>query len=168
MIYKNNNSLPSQQKGATLFTALVFLTLMTIVSVSATKLSILDILVAGNNEQQMRLYQTTENDLHKLTTVSQLYKPLTKTPGHEFDETTGIYKIANPDNSNSLQQITDPGKRYECAGFSGQGVSIGPDVPPCDLYDFQVKSKLSNTSAVDRHNRGAGKEKPNPSKNSYL
>jgi hypothetical protein len=166
---KNRYKLVHKQKGATLFTALVFLTLMTIVSVSATKLSILDVLMAGNNQQRMQLYQETANDLVELTTVIELYKPLVKTPGHLFDPETGIYSLPKDSAKPHVEmQITDPGKTYSCKGFNGQATSIGPSVPPCDLYDFQVKSTKASSSVKDRHNRGAGKEKPNAKKNSYL
>ncbi len=161
----------SKQRGATLFTALVFLALMTIVGVSAAKVSMLDVLISGNNQRQMEVFQDTANDLKQLTDVRKLYKPLiAKIEGnftHSFDETTGVYK--NPDApSNSVQEITDTEKRYSCKGFRGEAVSIGPDTPPCDLYDFRVKNSLPGSSAKDVHNRGAGKEKPNGNKNSFL
>jgi len=160
-----------QQRGATLFTALVFLALMTIVGVSAAKVSMLDVLVSGNNQRQMEVFQDTANDLKQLADVRKLYKPLIgKIEGsttHSFDETTGKYTV--PDTaSNSIQEITDPDQRYDCLGFRGEAVSIGPDTPPCDLYDFNVKYKKQGTSAKDSHSRGAGKEKPNGNKNSYL
>ena len=160
----------SKQRGATLFTSLVFLILMTIVSVSATKIAMLDVLISGNNQQQMLLFQSTENDLKELTTVVQLYAPLINDPvSAKFNELTGIYELDLDSNKPHItQQITDKEKTYQCGGFAGQAISIGPNVPSCDLYDFQVKSRQQNTGVRDRHNRGAGKEKPNPNKNSYL
>ena len=162
--------LSRKQRGATLFTALIFLLLMTVVSVSATKIAMLDVLVAGNNQQQMMLYQSTSNDLKELTTVVKLYAPLVNNPvSAKFNETTGIYQLAADANKPHIeQQITDLNKRYSCGGFSGRAVSIGPSVSPCDLYDFQVKAGKANSGAKDQHNRGAGKEKPNPKKDSYL
>lgn len=157
----------NKQIGATLFTSLVFLSLMTIVSVTATKISMMDVLVAGNNQRQMEVYQDTSKDLKDLTTVVNLYKPLVKTPGDVFDQDTGIYVIPDTPSGKEMQ-ITDQNKRYSCGGFEGKAVSIGPSVSPCDLYDFQVKSGRVNTGARDQHNRGGGKEKPNPKKDSYL
>ena len=160
-----------KQRGATLFTALVFLALMTIVGVSAAKVSMLDVLISGNNQRQMEVFQDTANDLKQLADVRNLYKPIIgKVEGsttHIFDPVTGIYTLRDT-GSNSIQEITDPEKRYDCQGFRGEAVSIGPDTPPCDLYDFRVKYKEQGTSAKDVHNRGAGKEKPNGNKNSYL
>ena len=158
----------NKQKGATLFTALVFLILMSIVSVSATKLAMLDTLISGNNQVQMQLYQETENDLKQLTTVPELYVPMIPYP-MLFNDSTGVYKLPyDSDKPDIVQQITDTQKSYTCIGFSGQAISIGPDVPKCDLYDFQVITSKDASSAKDRHHRGAGKEKPNPNKNSTL
>ncbi len=159
---------PKKQKGATLFTALVFLTLMTVVTVSASKISMMDLIVSSNNQQEMMVFQTTDSDLKELTTVPKLYKPLVKTPNHEFDETTGVYEILDSTKPELEQQITDKEKRYQCGGFAGKAISIGPSVSPCDLYDFEVRTKMGHSGVKDRHNRGAGKEKPNPGKDSYL
>ena len=174
MIIKNNlkqrQKLFHKQRGATLFTSLVFLALMTVVSVSATKVSILDVLVAGNNQQQIRNFQDTENELKKLTRVEELMVPmLEETPADKFNTTTGIFSVPAKSGDHGVErEIRDTFKRYSCGGFEGQAVSVGPDVAPCDLYDFQVRQRSSNSGIRDRHNRGAGKEKPNASKNSYL
>ncbi len=156
----------AKQQGATLITVLIFLTLMTIVSVSATKISILDILAAGNEQQQSLLFQRAENKLKEITSVLKLYKPLTGANGASFSETTGEYQL--PGEQGVELKITDRHIRYECNGFNGKAISLGPSVPRCDLYDFEAIIKKRNTGADDRHNRGAGKEKPNPFKNSYL
>lgn len=159
------NSVPRKQRGATLFTALVFLALMTIVSVSATKISMLDILVSGNNEQQMRLFQTTENDLNGLSTPVKLLPVLSA----EGFGAPWIHEL--PTNSmkpHTKEEIASRNLEYYCGGFNGQAVSMGPDVPPCFLYDFKVEASLSNSGVKDKHIRGAGKEFPNTSRNSTL
>jgi hypothetical protein len=174
MIYESNKVLPSlivkkKQQGATLMTVMVFLMLMTVVAVSGSKIAILDVLVAGNDQQKMNLYQVTSTDLKKLTTVIQLYEPLVN---KTFSASTGEFNLTDSP-SGVTEVITDVSKGdpnifYECGGFSNKAVSIGSNVPPCYLYDFEVRSMLANSSAKDRHHRGAGKEKPNPRKNSTL
>lgn len=170
MITNRYLTLSNRQRGATLFTSLVFLALMTVVSVSATKVSILDVLVAGNNQQQIRNFQDTENTLKTLTRVSQLAVPmLNEAPSEKFDPETGIFTLPPISGQPEIErEIRDTFKRYPCGGFDDLAVSIGPDVSPCDLYDFKVKQKTANSSIRDRHNRGGGKEKPNSNKNSYL
>ena len=138
--------------------------------ITTLKVSLLDLLVAGNNQQQMRNFQDTENELKKLTRVEELMIPMIdETPGEEFNTTTGIWSVPPKAGDHGVErEIRDTFKRYTCGGFEGQAVSIGPDVAPCDLYDFQVRKRASNSGVRDRHNRGAGKEKPNANKNSYL
>ncbi len=172
-ISSNNNrsqgkQTQSKQRGATLITTLSFLALMTIVSVSAAKISILDVLQSSNELQKSILFQRAENGLKTITTVTKLYKPLTEEDGAEFAEDTGIYQLPDDLLADTELQITDKKIRYQCNGFNGKAISLGPSVPRCDLYDFSAKVKKSNSAARDRHNRGAGKEKPNPLKNSYL
>ena len=50
-VLRCKKSMHKSQQGATLITALTFLVLMTIVSVSASKISILDVLVSSNEQQ---------------------------------------------------------------------------------------------------------------------
>jgi len=78
---KSNRNFAKKQQGATLVTALVFLTLMTIVSVSAAKISMLDVLVSGNNQQQMVLYQKTSRDLNAHAKPTRLLKLLIEDEG---------------------------------------------------------------------------------------
>jgi len=168
--YKVQHNNLSRQKGATLITALSFLSLMTIVTVSATKVSILDILASSNDQQQALLFQRAENSLTEVTSVLKLYKPLVKKDGASFSGTTGEYNLPSANDNGFIyqQKITDKKIRYECNGFNGKAISLGPSVPRCDLYDFEAKVSKQNTAAKDQHNRGAGKEKPNLLKNSYL
>ena len=163
MTNHNSYKLLKKQKGATLFTALVFLTLMTIVSVSATKLSILDVLIAGNNQQQMELYQETSNDLNKHADPSILLPIL------QLNGVGAPWDITMPiDTLHPLrdEKIGNRVKDYYCAG-NGLATSVGPDTPPCFLFDFEVKNQKSNSSAKEMHRRGAGKEFPKASRNNY-
>lgn len=174
MINHSNKILPNirvkkKQQGAALMTVLVFLLVMTVVAVSGSKIAILDALVAGNDQQKMQLFQITSTDLKELTTVIELYEPLVE---KTFSATTGEFSLT--DSPTGVTEIItdvskgDPNIYYECGGFSNKAVSIGSNVPPCYLYDFEVSSSLANSSAKDQHNRGAGKEKPNSRKNSTL
>jgi len=90
--------------------------------------------------------------------------------GASFSDSTGEYLLSSTsENGFDVQQkITDKRVRYECDGFNGLALSLGPSVPRCDLYDFEATIRRQNTGSKARHNRGAGKEKPNSLKNSYL
>ena len=180
-INQNNKSLNSlkKQKGATLFTALVFLTLMTIITVSATKISITDILVASNDHQQMSIFHETENELTDFTATSRLITPLERedeglTFGNGGGTVNGVvtddktYSFSGAP-SETAEIITDLEELYACLR-DGVGSSIGPGAPNCRLYDFQIRKTSDKKKSVrDQHHRGAGKMVPNSkSKGSYL
>lgn len=171
MIYQNkecNRACLKKQQGATLVTVLVFLVIMTGLGVSASKIAVQDIMIAGNDQLQVDAYQETSNQLKKLTSVIELYVPLTGQGGAEFNDTTGVYKFplntADPHNDRQISRL----ERFPCNGFSGRPVSIGPDQAECDLFDFYVRRRMPDSSITERHNRGAAKEVPNISRNSYL
>jgi hypothetical protein len=172
MMIQPNNSLKlsrQKQEGATLISVMVFLILMTTVTVSSSKIALMDIMVASNDHKQMRNYQRTANELTELTSVSTLYEPLVE---RTFDSATGVFDISGTRHG-VTETITDISKGnddlyYFCQGFDGKAITIGPSAPRCYIYEFDAKSALKNTGVRDRHVRGAGKEKPNASKSSYL
>lgn len=170
-IIKNNFALGKRlkkQQGATLFTALIFLILMTIVSVSAAKISMLDILVAGNNQQRMMLYQDTSNQLKKMANIATLNSSFTEDGFTSNVDGNPTQFLVDDSPDNMEERITDMTLQYPCER-QGVGSSIGANTPPCDLYDFQVQSTLQGSGATDQHNRGAGKMVPNSgSKGSLL
>jgi Tfp pilus assembly protein PilX len=147
---------PNKQKGATLFTALAILIVLTIVSIFSTRMSIIDIKVSQNDEQQMMVYQEAENALKKITNPVKLYEwiEVRRTGnGAEWDgdiDTVHLKAKAN---------ITNLNTEYACVGKGG-AVSIGPEVPSCRLYDFHIDINKKGTGTRDIHHRGAGKEMP--------
>ena len=154
-----------RQKGATMITTLVFLLLMTIVTVSASKMSILDMLVSSNNQRQMEMFQQTENDLKLLTTPINFFTAYSANQhgvAWEHDFPTSSSK------PNTNEQIESRDLRYICGGFNGLAVTMGPNTSECYLYDFSVKVRAPNTGVRDNHLRGAGKEFPNPTRNNAI
>jgi len=95
---KNFKSVSNKQQGATLVTSLMMLTIMTIVGVSAVKVSSTEILIAGNEQEKMKLFQTTQTDLNELSTPLELLTPLVgevddEQNQAEFD-TNGEYTVS--------------------------------------------------------------------------
>ena len=159
-----------RQQGATLITALMMLLVMTIIGISAVKMSSINILIAGNDQQKLMLMQETETALNNLATPGKLIDPLINEEINgvvaQFDPETHEYPVPEPFKDNMAEIITDMDKLYGCEGFDGKAVSIGSDVPPCHLYDFKVKAQKNSARVVRR--RGAGKEVPNIAKHSFL
>ncbi len=152
---KNNPKLKSKQEGATLMVVMSFLVLMTIVTVSATKISILDVLVSGNDQQRVIAYNTAANDLTEYTQASALDEAYS----HDgFDNALQQYKAA--DSTPALTKyITDMEQTYYCER-DGLGSSLGGGAPECKLYDFQILLNQKNTGVREDHRNGGGKMVP--------
>jgi hypothetical protein len=153
---KGYSANPNKQKGATLFTALAILTVLTIVSLSSARMSIIDIKVASNDEQQMMIYQEAENALKKITKPVKLYEWIEAR--REDTSAKGIDDIITV-NLTAKTNITNIETEYACVG-KGSAVSIGPEVPSCELYDFHIDINKEGSGTRDIHHRGAGKEVP--------
>jgi len=166
---KSNRNFAKKQQGATLVTALVFLTLMTIVSVSAAKISMLDVLVSGNNQQQMVLYQKTSRDLNAHAKPTRLLKLLIEDEGEANnykEEWAYNFEVAE-NNPNTNEKITNRVIEYQCGAINGLATSQGSN-NSCRLFDFEVKTKKSNSNGRDRQVRGAGKEYPTAARNNLI
>ncbi|HFC93248.1 MAG TPA: hypothetical protein ENJ51_10615 [Leucothrix mucor] len=153
---KKHSVNPNKQKGATLFTALMILIALTIVGISSTRMSILDIKVSKNDEQQMMLYQEAENALKKITKPIKLYEWI---EARRADSSAHGIDDINTAHLKAKTNITNLNTEYACVGKGG-AVSIGPEVPFCGLYDFHIDINKKGTGSRDIHHRGAGKEMP--------
>ena len=151
-----NLNLPRKEQGATLFTALSILMVLTIISITSARISIIDIKVASNDEQQMMMYQEAENALKKITKPVKLYEWIEAR--RDNASAKGIADIATT-GLKAKTNITDLNTEYACVGKNG-AVSIGPEVPFCELYDFHIDINKEGLGTRDVHHRGAGKEVP--------
>lgn len=164
---KNHITNKSKQKGATLFTALVFLALMTIVSVSAAKISMFDVLVSGNNQQQMELFQETAREIDDHARPANLLKLVINTDAYSNPRVAWDHNYPSIAAKPNLQKsITNRVIEYPCGAINGLATSQGAG-NSCRLYDFEVRTRKQNSSARDRHARGGGKEYPTASRNNF-
>ncbi len=175
----NNQQLPNlhtpsaqRQRGMTLVTSLIFLVVMSIAGMMASKLSIIDTLIAKNNKEKILIYQETANDLKLLATIEKLHTPMVE---KKFDDTTGIFvSPANAAKPQTTELITDIGfdednNLYDCEGWAGRASSIGLGARKCDLFDFQISRQQKSMNGLkDKHHVGMGKEVPTASKYSNL
>ncbi len=153
-------SIAAKQKGATLFTALVFLALMTIVSVSAAKISMLDVFVSGNNQQQMELYQETARELDDHTDPAKLISLILDNEPYENANVDWNHDFPATALKPQIQEaISNRDVEYQCGAINGLATSQGSD-NKCHLFDFSVRAQKNGSSARDWHVRGAGKEYP--------
>ncbi|KAG1682748.1 Type IV pilus biogenesis factor PilY1 [Nymphon striatum] len=118
-------------------------------------------LIAGNDQQQMILYQETETRLKQLTSIHRLSQTFTNT-GFTSNDTadTQQYVFAESDKWQGFtESIQDMQASYPCEQ-GGKAMSLGPNMPVCDLYNFEVNAKKSNMGVKDIHHSGAGKMVP--------
>ncbi len=153
-----NTKFHKKQQGATLITALGLLMVMTIVGVTATKMSSIETLIAGNEQSKMKLFQETQSDLYKLTT------PLKLMPALQDDAlfVDGVYEVSN---EHSKKEFIAKLEGYTCKGIDGLPVSVGL---PCKLYDFKITTRSATGGAIEESHRGAGKEVPPVSVNCHI
>jgi hypothetical protein len=136
----------------------MMLVIMTIVGVSATKLSTIDILVASNEQQKMMLLQETANKLANLSNTKNISKALNNNSVFVGNITGHSNQFKVTDSKDGASQIiTDTKRRVRC-NRSGRGTSIG--LIDCRVFDFKVEMKKSHSSASDTQYQGVGKAVP--------
>ncbi len=150
----------TKQSGITLVTSLVMLLVVTLLGITAIKLSKTDLIVARNYQQQLTVYQAAETKLRQDVNFYHLYEWMLDNTKHP--------EKAEDQNLVSETLVVDLGRKYICKGRLSRAASIGPDAPPCKLFMFKIDSYLEGTGAKDSHYQGAGKQIPNASRGSYL
>lgn len=151
----------SKQSGVTLITSLMLLIVMTVFGVSAMKLSSIDSLIAGNDQQEMLLSQETQtqlNDFSRIINLSNTYSA-TGFQSRGSNVNQYIFDQTNIDGIKTDKIITNMNYNYACKR-SGLASSLGSDAPNCDLFDFFVELKSSYSSAKKSRHQGAGKMLP--------
>ena len=147
-----------QQSGITLITSLMMLLAMTIIGVTAIRLSTVDLLVANNYQQQLAVYQEAETKIRREVSFYRLHSWMTE--DKQPPETRKEAMVSNA-------EVTDLDRRYPCKGRSNLANSLGPDSPACKVFLFSVDANMEGTGARENHYQGAGKQFPNQSNGSY-
>ena len=163
MRIQNTFVVKKKQKGATLVTAMVFLVLMTIVGVSASRNSAQDALIAGNDQQRVEVRMSSAAVLRKKTTA---YTVISNMP-----EDTDSPIALEDDSINGVTVKTSINRpdvySYNCAGIDDRANSLGPDIN-CIVFDVVVRGYKEGSGAKNELVQGVGKEHPNVSDSSYL
>lgn len=167
---KNKINIALKQQGATtLLIALFILFVLTIVGISAVKITSLETLIAGNDQQQMILFQETETRLKQLSSIHRLSQTFTNTGFTSNDDADPQqYIFSEADKWKGFTEtIQDMQASYPCEQ-GGRAMSLGPNMPVCDLYNFEINAKKRNMGAKDIHHSGAGKMVPSKGGNGSL
>ena len=146
------------QSGITLITSLILLVAMTLIGVTAVKLSTIDLMVAHNYQQQLSVYQEAETKIRREVSFYRLHDWMME------DKQPPETKV---DSIVSKASVSDLERSYPCKGKSHLANSIGPDAPACKVFLFSIDSDMKGTGARESHYQGAGKQFPNQSNGSY-
>ena len=148
----------NKQAGITLITSLMMLLVMTIIGVTAIKISSMDLLIADNYQKKLQVYQAAESKIQKDADFYSLYTWMTTQQNAPTDKKNDI---------TTTSEIVDLQDQYQCTP-NNLATSLGPDSTPCNIYMFQIEASMSGSGAKDFHYQGAGKLVPNVSKGSFL
>jgi len=131
---------------------------MTIIGITAIKISSVDLLIASNFQQQLSVYQAAETKIQSDVNFYHLYNWM-------MDDKQPPASIKDRMISNA--EVADLKRDYPCKGRSNLANSLGPDSPTCKLFLFAIDAKIKGTGVKENHYKGAGKQFPNQSNGSY-
>ncbi len=147
-----------RQSGITLITSLMMLLVMTIIGVTAIKISSVDLLVAHNYQEQLSVYQEAETKIQGDVNFLRLHDWMME--DKQPPDTT-------KDKVRTKAAVSDMNREYPCKGKSNLANSLGPDAPACKVFLFAIDSNMKASGAKESHYKGAGKQFPNQSNGSY-
>ena len=148
----------NKQLGMTLITSLMMLLVLTILGVTAMKISTMDLIIANNYQKTLQVYQAAESKIQKDADFYWLYQWMITDVNAPDDDARDIV---------STSEIVDLDKEYQCTP-NNLATSLGPDSTPCRIFMFQVRASMKTSGAKAAHFQGAGKLTPNLSKGSFL
>lgn len=148
------NISPSTQKGVSLLITLIMLMVISMIGVSAVRMSSQDLMIASNEQQQMLVNQTSESSRREVVSFYNLFQWLE-------EGTIPASRVHTLDSGEIKTTIAlTQGIDYPCLGQSGEAMSIGAGMNKCRAYNFSVKSKLQGTGAIAERFKSEGKELP--------
>ncbi|CAA6813621.1 MAG: Unknown protein [uncultured Thiotrichaceae bacterium] len=145
---------PKKQDGVSLLITLIILLVISMIGVSAVRMSSQDLMIASNEQQQMLVNQASESSGREAVNFYNLFQWLEE--GTIPASRTHTLESGEIKTTIALTQGID----YPCLGQSGEAMSLGVGVNKCRAYRFQVKSRLQGTGAIAERDKSEGKELP--------
>lgn len=130
---------------------------MTIIGVTAIKISSVDLLVANNYQEQLTVHQEAKTKTRREVSFYRL---------HDFVMSDVQPPSTTKGATVSKAEVTNLNSQYPCKGRSFLANSLGPDAPACKVFMFAVDADMKGSGAKENHYQGAGKQYPNQSNGS--
>lgn len=148
------NISPKNQQGVSLLITLIMLLVISMIGVSAVRMSSQDLMIASNEQQQMLVSQASESSRREVVSFYNLF--LWLEDGTIPASRTHTLESGEIKTTIALTQGID----YPCLGQAGGAMSLGVGMNKCRAYNFQVKSRLQGTGAIAERYKSEGKELP--------
>ena len=148
-----------KQKGVVLLMSLIMLLLITVIGVSAVRLSMNDTQISGNSIYSSIVFQAAESTLNRSASISDMYDI----------EVAASMRGSNRTITIPVETASNGGK-LSSAGLVGyEGILESPQINTIansSNFNYQVfkitaESKLQGTSAKDTHTEGRALQIPN-------
>ena len=157
------NSITNRQQGMALVMSLIMLLLITILGVSAVRMSALDTQVSGNSIFSVLVFQGAESALSRSTSNKNHFNLIA--PATNRGTPSVIASSNYP-----AEDVTGGGKLNSSGEIEFEGILNGPvfnGFANSSEFNYQVfkvsaESNLAATSARDRHSEGRAVQIPKP------
>lgn len=146
---------PKKQHGVVLIWAVVFLLVITIVGVSAVRMSGIDTQIAGNSEQTMLAYQGAESGLGKAATPADVNN-IIQAALRSATAPSPIPADYLPDETISGGGViaSSGNTQYETTSEHCSTATADSSDFACDIYQVNITSRIQGTGVRTTHTAG--------------
>ena len=150
-------NLQSKQQGAVLIWSVVILMILTMVGISAVKMSGISTQITGNSIFSMLVFQGAESSLSKTTKIHYIKMAIEKTPNKKIDVPVLDLPDENASKGKLKSKVNVTWKGYQGCPINSSAYST---IQKCHYFDIEAKTSLSGTGARTDHILGVAKPGP--------
>lgn len=152
-----STSLLNKQQGAVLIWSVVILMILTMVGISAVKMSGIGTQITGNSIFSMLVFQGAESSLGKTTKIYYIKEAIEKKPIKKIDVPALDLPDENASKGKLKSQVSVAWKSYQGCPISSSAYS---SIQKCHYFDVEARTVLSGTGARANHILGVAKPGP--------
>jgi len=150
-------SFQKKQQGAVLIWSVVILMILTMVGISAVKMSGISTQITGNSIFSMLVFQGAESSLGKTAKIHYIKMAIEKLPSKAIDVSASDLPDENASKGKLKSQVNVAWKGYQDCPINSSAYS---SIQKCHYFDIEARTTLSGTGAKTRHVLGVAKPGP--------
>ena len=150
-------SVLNKQQGAALIWSVVILMILTMVGISAVKMSGISTQLTGNSIFSMLVFQGAESSLGKTTKIYYIKKAIEETPVKQIDVPASDLPDESASKGVLKSKVNVAWKNYQGCPINSSAYS---SVQKCHYFDVEAQTVLSGTGARANHTLGVAKPGP--------